>query len=312
MRILLTGSQGQLGWELRRSLAGLGEVLATDRRDLDLGDPAQAARFVRHHTPQVIVNAAAYTAVDRAESEAPLAHTVNALSPGAMAEQARKIGALMVHFSSNYVFDGQADRPYRESDPVAPLSVYGRTKAEGERRVRDSGARHLILRTAWIFGAHGHNFLGTVLRLAREQERLRMVADQIGSPSWSRSLAEASTALVSTLAGAPAVAETLNLTAQGAVSWQGFASAIVQQAAPRGLCPLRPVDPIASRDYPAPAKRPAYAVLDGSLLRARFGIQLPPWQASLECCLDAMTAAVAGGGPGGGPGGQSAPTRLAE
>lgn len=290
MRILLTGGEGQLGWELRQSLVTLGEVLAPDRRSLDLGDPAQAARFVRDQAPEVIINTAAYTDVDRAESEADLARTVNALSPGAIAEQARKSGALMVHFSSNYVFDGHADRPYRESDPVAPLSAYGRTKAEGERRVRDSGARHLILRTAWVYGGRRRNFLLTMLRLALEQDRLRVVADQIGSPSWSRSVAEASTALVSALAGQPSVAETLHLTSQGAVSWYGFARAIVQWSALRGLGPFTPVDPIASRDYPAPATRPAYAVLDGEQLQTRFSIQLPRWETALLQCLDDLAA----------------------
>lgn len=286
MRILLTGSQGQLGWELRQRLAVFGEVLVPDRRSLDLSDPAQVARFVREQAPGIIINAAAYTDVERAESEAALARTVNALSPGAMADEARKLGALMVHFSSNYVFDGRTDQPYRESDPVSPLSVYGRTKEEGERRVRDSGTRHLILRTDGVFSGRGRNFLLTMLRLALEQDRLRVVADQIGSPSWSRPVAEACATLVATLADRPSVAETLHLSSQGAVSWYGFARAIVQWAALRGLCPLTPVDPIGSRDYPSRAVRPAYAVLDGERLRARYGIQLPRWETALQGCLD--------------------------
>lgn len=289
MRILLTGGQGQLGWEMRQCLAALGEVIAPDRHCLDLENPAQAARLVRETAPQVIVNAAAYTAVDKAESEESLARLINALSPGAMAEEARRLGALMVHFSTNYVFDGSANLPCPESHPVSPISAYGRTKAEGEQRVRESGARHLILRSSWIFGARRNNFLLTMLRLAREQDRLRVVADQVGSPSWSRSIAEASTALVLKVVGNPKIAETLNLTSQGEVSWHGFASAILQQGARRGLCPLKPVDPIASRDYPAPARRPAYAVLDGGLLQSRFGIELPPWETALDLCLDGFS-----------------------
>lgn len=293
MRILLTGSQGQLGWELRQCLAVFGEVLAPDRRSLDLSDPAKAARFVREQAPEIIINAAAYTDVERAESEAALARTVNGLSPGAMADEARKLGALVVHFSTNYVFDGRTDQPYRESDPVAPLSVYGRTKEEGERRVRDSGARHLILRTAGVFSGRGRNFLLTLLRLALEQDRLQVVADQIVSPSWSRPVAEACASLVATLADRPAVAETLHLSSQGAVSWYGFARAIVQWASLRGLCPLTPVDPIRSRDYPSRAVRPAYAVLDGERLRTRFGLQLPRWETALQLCLDDLAAARA-------------------
>lgn len=288
MRILLTGCTGQLGWELQRSLAPLGEVIATDRNRLDMANPAQAAAVVRDLAPQLIVNAAAYTAVDRAESEAELARTINAITPGAMADEAAKHGALFVHYSTDYVFDGAASAPYAESHPVNPDSVYGRSKEEGERLIRQTGARHLILRTSWVYGLRGQNFLLTMLRLARERDRLRVVADQVGSPTWSRLIAEATAALVLKVVDEAGIAETLNLTSQGAVSWHGFASAIVERGAALGLCPVKPVDAITTAEYPTPARRPAYSVLDGSRLRAGFNLQLPAWEAALDLCLRDM------------------------
>lgn len=284
MRILVTGKDGQVGWELRRTLAVLGDVIAVDRTQLDLSNPEQAASVVRTIKPQVIVNAAAYTAVDKAESEEPVARAINALTPAAMALEAKKLGALFVHYSTDYVFDGKATQPYRETDAVAPVSAYGRTKEEGERLIRESGAHHLILRTAWVYGVRGKNFLLTMLRLARERDRLRVVGDQIGSPTWSRLIAEASAALVQKTAGSP-VAETLNLTSQGQTSWHGFASAIVARGAELGLCPNVPVDAIGTADYPTPAHRPAYSVLSGEKLDERFGIALPDWQETMELCL---------------------------
>lgn len=284
MRILVTGKDGQVGWELRRTLAVLGDVVAVDRTQLDLSNPEQAASVVRTLKPQVIVNAAAYTAVDKAESEEPLARTINALTPAAMAQEAAKLGALFVHYSTDYVFDGKATQPYRESDAVAPVSAYGRTKEEGERLIRESGAQHLILRTAWVYGVRGKNFLLTMLRLARERDRLRVVGDQIGSPTWSRLIAEATAALVQKAAGGD-VAETLNLTSRGQTSWHGFASAIVTRGAELGLCPDIPVDAIGTADYPTPAHRPAYSVLSGEKLDERFGIALPDWRETMELCL---------------------------
>lgn len=285
MRILLTGSTGQVGWELQRSLAPLGEVIATDRATLDMADPLRAAALVRATAPQIIVNAAAYTAVDRAESEEDLARHINALTPGAMAEEARRVGALFIHFSTDYVFDGLSPHPYRESHRVNPVSAYGRGKEEGERRIRESGARHLILRTSWVYGVRGKNFMLTMLRLAQELDRLRVVSDQIGSPTWSRLIAEATTALVLKGAEDESLAETLNLSAAGATSWHGFASAIVRRGAALGLCPNRPVDAISTAEYPTPACRPANSLLDGSLLKARFGLQLPAWDIALDWCL---------------------------
>ena len=284
MRILVTGKDGQVGWELRRTLAVFGDVVAVDRTQLDLSNPEQAASVVRTLKPQLIVNAAAYTAVDKAESEEPLARTINALTPAAMAQEAAKLGALFVHYSTDYVFDGKATQPYRESDAVAPVSAYGRTKEEGERLIRESGAQHLILRTAWVYGVRGKNFLLTMLRLARERDRLRVVGDQIGSPTWSRLIAEATAALVQKATSSD-VAETLNLTSQGQTSWHGFASAIVTRGAELGLCPDIPVDAIGTADYPTPAHRPAYSVLSGEKLNSKFGIALPDWKAAVELCL---------------------------
>lgn len=284
MRILVTGKDGQVGWELRRTLAVLGDVVAVNRTQLDLSNPEQAASVVRTLKPQLIVNAAAYTAVDRAESEEPLARAINALTPAAMAQEAAKLGALFVHYSTDYVFDGKATQPYRESDAVAPVSAYGRTKEEGERLIRESGVQHLILRTAWVYGVRGKNFLLTMLRLARERDRLRVVGDQIGSPTWSRLIAEATAALVQKATSSD-VAETLNLTSQGQTSWHGFASAIVTRGAELGLCPDIPVDAIGTADYPTPAHRPAYSVLSGEKLDSKFGIALPDWKAALELCL---------------------------
>lgn len=299
MRILITGSEGQVGWELRQQLAGAGEVVAVGRAELDLADPVAISDFVRQLRPEVIINAAAYTAVDRAESEVAMAHAVNAEAPGVLALEARRLGALLVHYSTDYVFSGEASSPYRESDPVSPMSVYGRSKEEGERRVRAAGGRHLILRTAWVYGTRGKNFLLTMLRLTEERERLRVVSDQIGSPTWSWQIAETTIRLIER-AGAAPMAETVNLTAGGQTSWHGFASKIVERGAGLGLCPLIPVDAISTADYPTPARRPAYSVLAGDRLRDRFGLSLPDWQVSLDRCLGNLAAARAVACPVGG------------
>lgn len=273
MRILLTGRNGQVGWELERALAPLGEVVALDRARLDLSDPAAIQRVVRDARPEVIVNAAAYTAVDRAESEPALASAVNAAAPGVFAVEARRCGALLVHYSTDYVFDGEKKTPYVEEDPAHPLNVYGRTKLEGERAIEGSGCRYLILRTSWVYAPRGHNFLRTVLRLARERNELRMVDDQIGAPTSAAAIARA-TAEMLRRAGPEGL---FHMTASGELSWRGFAQAIVTLE----HLPVRVVG-IASQDYPAAARRPRNSLLDNGKLRSAYGLTLGPWQHQLD------------------------------
>jgi dTDP-4-dehydrorhamnose reductase len=273
VRILLTGRNGQVGWELERVLAPLGEVIALDRARLDLSDPAAIQRVVRDARPEVIVNAAAYTAVDRAESEPALAASVNSAAPGILAEEARRCGALLVHYSTDYVFDGEKKTPYVEDDPAHPLNVYGRTKLEGERAIKASGCRYLILRTSWVYGPRGHNFLRTVLRLAREHNELRMVEDQIGAPTSAAAIALA-TAEMLRHAGPEGL---FHMTASGQTSWRGFAEAIVAS----NHLQVRVVG-IAWQDYPAAARRPRYSLLDNGKLRSAYGLTLGSWEHQLS------------------------------
>lgn len=284
MRILIIGRNGQVGWELQRALAPLGEVIALGRSDIDLAHPYFAAQAVRKLAPEIIINAAAYTAVDKAETETGLARTINALAPGAMAQVARDLGALFVHYSTDYVFDGRSAIPYREDDPAEPISAYGRSKEEGERLIRDSGARHLILRTSWVYGLRGKNFLLTMLKLAREQERLRIVADQFGTPTWCRLIAETTASLIIATDG-KAVQETYHLTPSGDTSWHGFASAIIKWGTQSGFCPNVLIDGISTAEYPTAARRPAYSVLDTAKLRAAYGMVIPNWEEALAQCL---------------------------
>lgn len=286
MKILLTGVKGQVGWELRRALAPLGRVVAVDRAQLDLADPDAIRAQVRALSPQLIVNPAAYTAVDRAESEPEQARAINAIAPAILAEEARNCGAILVHYSTDYVFDGAKPGPYIEDDPPAPLNVYGATKWEGEQAIRASGARHLILRTSWVYGTRGQNFLLTMQRLMRERAALRIVDDQVGAPTWSRLIAEA-TALILAQCFSPARGAdrpepwgTYHLTSGGETSWYGFAQAIAEL----GGFSTR-LEPIPSSDYPTPARRPANSRLDNGKLWRSFGIRLPHWREALELCL---------------------------
>jgi dTDP-4-dehydrorhamnose reductase len=293
--ILLTGPAGQIGWELRRTLAPLGTVHAVGRatRPLaaDLSDSDALRAAVRAVRPQLIVNAAAYTAVDRAEQEPGLAMAVNAEAPGVLAEEAARIGAAFIHYSTDYVFDGRAAGPYGEDDPTAPLGVYGTSKLAGERAVQALGGAWWILRTSWIYGARGGNFLRTLLRLGAEREVLRVVDDQRGAPTWSRMVAEVTAQmLVRAGAGGTAPAEAVggsagvyHLSCAGETTWCRFARAIFAQIpkAPR-------IEPITTDQWPTPARRPPYSVLAGDRLAERFGLRLPPWKTALECCLEDM------------------------
>ena len=297
MKILLLGATGQVGHELRRSLTSFCEVVAASRSgrleddtacetaDFDL--PESLPALIERIAPDAVVNAAAYTAVDRAEDEPEIAFRVNAEAPRVLAQACSARDALLVHYSTDYVFDGRGARPYREDDATAPLGVYGASKLAGEDAIRASGARHLIFRTAWVYAAHGNNFLRTMLRLAAERDELRVVADQYGSPTPARLIADV-TAQV--LARRPGTSGLWHLTTTGATSWHGFAEAIVEQAHLRGLLQSRPpIVPIASNAYPTPAQRPAYSVLDTSALRQDFAIELPDWQMGLHEVLASLS-----------------------
>ena len=286
-RILLTGVNGQVGWELHRSLAPLGQVVAMDSKALDLTDADAIRAKVREVAPRIIVNPAAYTAVDKAESEPGRARLVNAVAPAVLAEAAGECGAMLVHYSTDYVFDGRKETPYLEDDVTHPLNVYGATKLDGEAAIRASGVRHLILRTSWVYGARGGNFLLTMQRLMQERPELRIVDDQIGAPTWSRMIAEA-TALILAQCLSPARGAdrpepwgTYHLTCGGETSWYGFAAAIAEL----GGYPTR-LTPIPSSDYPTPARRPANSRLDNGKLARVFGLRLPHWREALKLCLD--------------------------
>jgi dTDP-4-dehydrorhamnose reductase len=273
VKILLTGRNGQVGYELERALAPLGEVIALDRARLDLSDPTAIQRVVRDTRPEVIVNAAAYTAVDRAESELALANAINGVAPGVFAEEARRCGALVLHYSTDYVFDGEKKTPYVEDDAASPINVYGKTKLDGERAIEGSGCRYLILRTSWVYGPRGHNFLKTVLRLARERSELRMVDDQIGAPTSSAAIALATVEML----GRAGPEGLFHMTASGETSWRGFAEAIVA----RNHLQVSVVG-IASQDYPTPARRPRNSRLDNSKLKNAYGLTIGSWEHQLD------------------------------
>ena len=288
-KILLTGKNGQVGWELRRTLAPLGQVMALDVAGLDLTNPDAIRQTVRSIKPDIIVNPAAYTAVDRAESEPELAMAINGVAPGIFAEEAKKLDALLVHYSTDYIFDGRKDSPYVETDDPNPLSVYGKTKLAGEQAIRASGANHLIFRTSWIYGARGKNFLLTMLRLAQQRSELRIVDDQIGAPTWSRSLAETSALVLAQLctpgAGKEAIerdAGTYHLTSSGSVSWYGFAAEILHLAK---VQPMPRLLPITTPEYPTPAVRPMNSVLLNDKLTSTFGLAAGDWNSNLRLCM---------------------------
>lgn len=289
--ILVTGVNGQVGYELLRSLQGLGRVIGLDRAALDLSDPDQIRRVAREVRPSVIVNPAAYTAVDKAESDLDGAMRLNAHAPGILAEEAKRLGAPLIHYSTDYVFDGMKDAPYVETDATNPQNVYGRTKLEGEQAIAASGCDYLILRTSWVYGRRGKNFLLTMLRLGAERSELRVVADQTGAPTWSNTIAMATAHIMAQGLTAQRLGDSgwwcersgvYNLTSRDATSWHGFTEAILDMSmgdqAPKVL-------PISASEYPVPAKRPANSRLAGDKLADTFGLRLPTWDEALRLCL---------------------------
>jgi dTDP-4-dehydrorhamnose reductase len=294
VKILLFGAHGQVGWELQRSLAPLGAVVALGRAGQDglcgdLLDPQGVARTVRQVRPDAVVNAAAYTAVDKAESEPDLARTINAVAPGAIAQAAREIGAPVIHYSTDYVFDGSGDRPWREDDPTGPLSVYGRTKLEGEERLRAAQPLHLVLRTGWVYAARGGNFAKTMLRLARERDRLTVVDDQFGAPTGADLLADVTAHAVRALLADPSRAGTYHVAAAGETSWHGYACFVVGKAHQRGeMLKAQPAQvlPVSSAEFRAAAPRPHNSRLDTTRLKTAFGLALPPWQDGVTRMLE--------------------------
>ncbi len=289
-RILLTGATGQAGRELKRSFAGFGEVIPVDHEHLDLSAPHQIRDTVRSIRPDIILNAAAYTAVDRAESEPDLAMAINAEAPAILAEEARTLNALLIHYSTDYVFDGSKSEPWTESDSPHPLNVYGASKLAGELAIRRIGGRYLIFRTSWVYGPQGRNFFLTMLRLGRERERLTIVDDQFGAPTTSIQIADATRAVVEGIFterfGTPEMWTGLyHMTCAGSTTWFGFARAIFARAA--HLLPRQPeLIPVSTREFPTPATRPRNSVLSNSLLIERFGIHLSPWETALGRVID--------------------------
>lgn len=292
MKILLFGKGGQVGWELQRSLAPLGELVALEFDSTDwCGDftnLAGVADTVRRIAPDVIVNAAAHTAVDRAESEPELVRTINAMAPGVLADEAEKLGAWLIHYSTDYVFNGSGTTPWKETDATGPLGVYGQTKLEGEQAVARC-ARHLIFRTSWVFAARGANFAKTMLRLARERDELKVIADQIGAPTGAEMLADVTAHAIRTVQNRPDLAGLYHLAAAGETSWHGYAQFVIEYARQRGepiRVPSNAIVPIPTSAYPTPAQRPHNSRLDTTKLRTTFDLHLPDWRIAVSRMLD--------------------------
>jgi dTDP-4-dehydrorhamnose reductase len=301
LRLLITGSTGQIGWQLQRTLAPLGEVIACTRAQLDLADPEAAVKSIRDFAPDIVVNAAAYTAVDKAEGEFELAHTVNAVTPGRIAEELAATGGLLIQYSTDYVFDGAKTGPYEETDPPAPLNVYGRSKLAGEQLIAASGCAYIILRTTWVYDIRGKNFLRTVLHVAREREELRMVGDQHGAPTWARAIAEATAQIAAQCAHQRdskgwGFSGLFHLTAAGQTTWAGFAQQILEEYDSLASWPAdtgefgspllaKRVVAITSDQFKAAARRPHNSVLSSAKLLSTFGLQLPDWRIQLRLAL---------------------------
>jgi len=288
--ILIFGKAGQVGWELRRTMAPLGHVVAVDYPEVDFTSPATLAEVVHRVRPSIILNASAYTAVDKAEAEADRCQRINGDAPGVLAELAKRQGALLVHYSTDYVFDGGKQQPYVEEDPANPLGVYGRTKWAGDQAVMAAAGEHLIFRLCWVYGTRGSNFLLTMMRLAKEREALRVVRDQVGCPTWSRLIAEATAFTAKEWMNGrdrERFGGVYHLASSNSTSWHGFASAIVEQVPPE-IRKCRKVEPISTAEYPTPARRPAFSVLDCGKLQRAFGLSLPSWEESLGLAVEAI------------------------
>ena len=292
MKILLLGKNGQVGWELQRSLAPLGEVLALDRHSTehcgDLSQPERLAKTVLAWQPQVIVNAAAHTAVDKAESEPDLARCLNATAPAALAQAAAQTGALLVHYSTDYVFNGQGESPWQEDDATGPLSVYGQTKREGEQAIVASGCAHLIFRTSWVYAARGGNFAKTMLRLAAERERLTVIDDQFGAPTGADLIADVTSHAIRASLQQPALGGLYHLVAGGETTWHGYASHVIAQARllqPGLALKVSDIAPVPTSAFPTPAQRPLNSRLNTHKLQQAFGLTLPPWQQGVDRML---------------------------
>lgn len=294
MKILLFGKNGQVGWELQRSLAPLGELIALDFDDAqglsaDFANPDSLAATVQAVAPDLIVNAAAHTAVDKAESEAELVRAINALAPAVLAREAANCGALLVHYSTDYVFDGSGSAPRSEEAPTGPLSVYGRTKCEGEALIRQSGCRHLIFRTSWVYAARGGNFAKTMLKLAAERDALTIIDDQHGAPTGAELLADVTAHAARMTLANPELSGTYHLVADGETTWYGYARHVIEFARARGV-PIKvtseAIRPVPTTSFPTPAQRPLNSRLDTAKLRRAFGLVLPPWQQGVERMLN--------------------------
>lgn len=325
-RILVAGKNGQIGWELLRTLMTLGEVVAVDRTAMDLADADSIRHTIREIKPNIIVNGAAYTAVEKAESEPELAMAINGVAPGIMAEEAKRLRALIIHYSTDYVFDGTKKEPYTEDDKPNPLNVYGKSKLAGEQAIRQVEASHLIFRTSWIYATRGKNFLLTILRLAKERSELRIVGDQTGVPTWSRVVAEVTAQVVAQLyrpfvdrtsdshyglkgGSSPLFIDTqfndsfsrferengiFHVVASGKTTWHGFASLVAKVLRDRqreSMFRANTITPVVSKDYPQLAERPANSVLDNGKLATHFGLKLPSWEHCVDVCLDELMAA---------------------
>ncbi len=298
MRFLVTGANGQVGWELIRSLMPLGEVVGLDRSQCDLSRPERLPALIRSVKPDLIVNAAAYTAVDKAEDEEQLATTVNGTAVGVLAEEARAAGALLVHYSTDYVFDGTKETPYQEDDPPHPINAYGRSKLAGEIAIRQAGSAFITLRSSWVYAARGHNFMRTVLRLAHERDELRMIADQVGAPTWARNISDATAHVIrqaiAERAGTFFTSGLFHLTASGATSWHGFAAAILDEVGCNDLLPsvLPRLIAIRSQEYPHRAQRPRNSCLATDRAAARFSVGMPDWRRGLTICMQEIQSAI--------------------